>query len=263
MRRDELLKEIESLINEAQQVYGAFVRSYCLEKLKTQIDETKYKELKEQYAEFKGIDFAEAYQKWYSRTLTIIKVVLPQRQTEFEQLYAPSSNRKELTILNYTIQDAIKGIYNERTRVEPTTANDLIRTQIHILKSVYELADKRLNEINNMLELDVFEKELDSARHLLKNKYFRSAGAICGVLIEKHLLGMLKFAGLKQSKNNPTISTLNDDLYSNSIIDSVQYKFLLYLGGIRNKCDHNKAEDPTKEEIQELINGTEKVINTY
>jgi hypothetical protein len=29
-----------------------------------------------------------------------------------------------------------------------------------------------------------------------------------------------------------------------------------------NKCDHKKTDDPTQDEINSLINGTEKVIKT-
>lgn len=114
-----------------------------------------------------------------------------------------------------------------------------------------------------MLEFDIFEKELDAARHLLKNKYYRSAGAICGVIIEKHLTNILNNNNILITKKNPGINDLNSLLYENQLIDSTKFKFITFLADIRNKCDHNKDVEPTKEEIHDLIEGTQKIIKTY
>lgn len=46
------------------------------------------------------------------------------------------------------------------------------------------------------------------------------------------------------------------------VYDIVNWRFIQHLGDIRNLCDHNKDREPTKEEVEELINGTEKVIKT-
>lgn len=35
-----------------------------------------------------------------------------------------------------------------------------------------------------------------------------------------------------------------------------------HLGDIRNLCDHNKDREPTKEEVEELINGIDQIIKT-
>ncbi len=46
------------------------------------------------------------------------------------------------------------------------------------------------------------------------------------------------------------------------VYDIVNWRFIQHLGDIRNLCDYNKDREPTKEEVEELINGTEKVIKT-
>lgn len=263
MKKDELIKELDNLIEDSEGLRISFLYDHCLDSLKQQLDEVKFNEFKKEYKKQKKGTFSELYQKWYAKAFSIIQRILPERKLEFEKLYLPLNNRKELTLLNYTIFDAIRGIHNEYKKIRVDSASNLLDIQIDIVKSVKEVIEHKLNEITSMLEFDVFEKEIDSARFLLKNKYLRSAGAICGVILEKHLLSMLVAAGEKPTKKNPALNDLNDDLYNKKIIDSTQFKFLLFLGDIRNKCDHNKTQDPTKEEVEDLINGTEKVIKTY
>lgn len=264
MNKEQLISEVDNIITESESVIGSFIYSNVLKEVEKEgASKIKYEKLIKKFEKYKKIDFSEVYQKWYSKATAIIKIVMPNRYSEFENLYLPSKTRKEISLLNYTIFDAIRRISNRGGNINPNTAMDLITTQIDILKSIREVLEHRLNEISNLLEFDVFEKEIDSARYLLKNKYLRSAGAICGVIIEKHLTNMLTLAGEKPSKKEPTINDLNDDLYKHQIINTTQYKYLIYLGDIRNKCDHNKKVEQTKDDVEDLINGTEKIIKTY
>ncbi|MFC6759589.1 hypothetical protein ACFQFQ_08995 [Sulfitobacter porphyrae] len=41
-----------------------------------------------------------------------------------------------------------------------------------------------------------------------------------------------------------------------------QWRFIQHLADIRNICDHAKGREPTKEEIEDLVAGTEKVLKT-
>lgn len=263
MTKEDLIKKVETLISESDDLYGSFLYHYCLDDFKRAYTQTEFESRKKKLKKYAEINFDEKYQKWYSKTLAIIKIVLPGRQKEFELLYRAANERKQLTLLNYTISDAIRGMQTRDKSITAYAASDLLKTQINIVKSLREVLESRLNEIKNLLEFDVFEKEIDSARYLLKNKYVRSAGAICGVIIEKHLVNMLAAMNIVPSKKNPTINDLNEDLYKNDIIDLTQYKYLQYLGDIRNKCDHNKSVEPTKEEVEDLINGTDKIIKSY
>lgn len=49
----------------------------------------------------------------------------------------------------------------------------------------------------------MMDSEIDSAKLLLKNGFLRAAGAICGVVLEKHFSTICQARGLKQSKKNP------------------------------------------------------------
>jgi hypothetical protein len=64
------------------------------------------------------------------------------------------------------------------------------------------------------------------------------------------------------SKKDPGISYLNDLLKSKDVIDVPQWRAIQYLGDLRNLCDHSKGQEPTHEQIAELIGGVTKVTKT-
>ena len=113
-----------------------------------------------------------------------------------------------------------------------------------------------------VLQADVFDSELESARELLKKGYIRAAGAIAGVVLEKHLGHVCGKHNLKTRKKHPTINDFNQMLKDNSVIDTAVWRKIQYLGDIRNLCDHNKDRDPKGEEVTSLLDGVEQIIKT-
>jgi hypothetical protein len=80
----------------------------------------------------------------------------------------------------------------------------------------------------------------------------RAAGAVAGVVLEKHLAQVCENHAIKVSKKNPTVGDLNDLLKSSGIIDTPRWQANQYLADIRNISDHNKAKEPTEEQISDL-----------
>jgi hypothetical protein len=103
---------------------------------------------------------------------------------------------------------------------------------------------------------------LDAARELTKHGFLRGAGAIAGVVLEKHLLQVAQNHSLSIRKQHPTISDLNDALKNGSVLDVPQWRGIQRLGDLRNLCDHNKHREPTEIELAELIDGVEKITKT-
>ena len=91
--------------------------------------------------------------------------------------------------------------------------------------------------------------------------YYRAAGAICGVVLEKHFSGVCDKRSIILKKKNPTIADYNDALKDNAY-DTIEWRRIQRLGDIRNLCDHSKDREPTKDEVEELISGTERTIKT-
>ncbi len=210
----------------------------------------------------RALIIAQEYQIWYTKASIIVKEILPNRYDEFAECYK-CLNRKGITYSNFSIYDYITGVSCGRQRFDPK-ATALIKfiNQINIIKSISESVDNVLFNIKNSMELEILDDELLSSRKLWKKGYLRSAGALCGVILEKHFSTMLKNHNLKLSKKEPCISDYNDLFKQENIYDIINWRFIQHLGDIRNLCDHNKDREPTKDEVDELINGTDKVIKT-
>lgn len=203
--------------------------------------------------------FTSKYDLWYSKALNVVKNILPDRKEDFILLYK-NDKRKDLNASNYTIFDALKGVTRGGT-IYPAIAIANLIQQKSILKACLEKFDTKIYNIQAVLQADIFDSELDSARYLLKNGFLRASGAICGVILEKHLSKVCDDNKIKISKKEPTLSTYNDALKDN-VYDTMEWRRMQRLGDLRNLCDHDKKKEPTKEEVEELISGTDRVIKT-
>ena len=164
------------------------------------------------------------------------------------------------------MSDYLLGICISRGGVrqfDPRVAG-LIRfsTQVDIVRSIVENIDNVLFNIKSNIEFEVLDNELDSSRTLLKKGYLRSVGAICGVVLESHFKTIMKNHNLVATKSDMTISDYNDLFKKEGIYDVPKWRNIQYLGDIRNLCDHSKDREPTKDEVEELLNGTIRIIKT-
>lgn len=211
--------------------------------------------------------FNVAYEAWYSESLAVIRQLLPDRFQDFKDHFEPPKGRKnnDITFANYRIQDALNGLRVSRygeTIADEKAAIPHFRQQVAILQAAEKRFESSLFEIRQLVQADLFDSEIAAARELLKNKFLRAAGAIAGVVLEKHLLQVCDDHNLKIIKKNPGISDLNELLKANSVLDVPQWRFISMLGDIRNICDHNKKSDPTETQVSDLIDGADKILKT-
>lgn len=200
--------------------------------------------------------FIGNYEQWYSKAYAIIKVVLPDRLSDFTKWYR-DDKRKSISRENYCVSDALRGVSGQG--YEPYIASWLMRQQIGILKSCIDRFDSKLYDIQTTLQADMFDSEIESAKHLQKRGFLRASGAVCGVVIEKHLSQVCENRKIVLRKTNPSISDYNDALKDN-VYDTINWRKIQHLGDLRNLCDHKKDREPTKEEVTELISGTDWLI---
>lgn len=249
---DDIKKEINELIAEGEKHYQGIC---CYESmvLKKPIDNEKETQEKASY-------FVNNYERWYSASLQIIKKILPDRVNDFVYLYK-GEKRKEITWQNYTISDAYQGLANATHSFHPGNAKYKMVQQVGMLSACLDRFDKKIYDLQLILQADVFDSEIDSAQHLLKMGFLRASGAICGVVIEKHLSSVCMSRGISIRKKNPTIADYNESL-KDIAYDTIEWRRMQRLGDLRNLCDHKKDREPTKEEVEELISGTEHVIKS-
>jgi hypothetical protein len=265
---DRFRSDLEALIKRGDRLHLAIQAECFPEEFARQT-----KELGDQVAEaVKELpSFGSDYQTWYSEAKAAVKQLLPDRLSDFVRHYEKPKPRREITAESYRIEDCLQGISITRGReweidrekvVGPEAAIPHFRQQLAILKSVTARFDSTLFDIRQLVQADLFDSELDAAQELLKNKFVRAAGALGGVVLERHLVQVCDNHGLRLAKKAPGISDLNNALKEANLIDVPQWRFIQHLGDIRNLCDHSKAAEPTAEQVADLLTGVAKVTKT-
>lgn len=208
--------------------------------------------------------FSNNYDAWYNESLRLIKIFIPERYDDFVSYYCADKRRKNIDVSNYTISDSLRNLRITRggeVLVEPTYAFDLFQQQLNIVNSINQCFESSLFNIKELLQADIFDSELDAAKELHKNGFYRAAGALCGVILEKHFSGVCTSHAIKLKKAAPGISDYNERLKDEGVIDNKSYLLIQRLGTIRNLCNHNKKQEPTKNDIEDLIHGTDKILH--
>ncbi len=208
--------------------------------------------------------FDGEYESWYSEALSVIDQVIPARVEDFVKQYK-NEKRKEVDFLTYGISDYLVGLTTRRygdVIADKNAALPKMKIQVAILKSAEKRFESKLFDIHEVLMADLFDSELEAAAELNKNGFTRGAGAIAGVVLEKHLGHVCAQHGLKTRKKHPTISDFNEMLKKASTISTAKWRFIQHLGDVRNLCDHNKGKEPTKDDVNDLIAGVDKVVKT-
>ena len=205
------------------------------------------------------VQLKQEFEIWYTESFALIKVVLPDRINDFSKMYYNDKTKNGLMTYFQHIPSMLDE-WGDSTIIDQVKS--VLDSQIGILKSCEKRFESSLFDIKQLLQADIFDSELDAARELNKKGFLRAAGAISGVVLEGHLKQVCINHNIVIKKTNPTISDFNQLLKDNEIIETHDWRFIQRLGDIRNLCDHKKQREPTKEEIEELIKGVEKIIKT-
>ncbi|MFL9669747.1 hypothetical protein WIX39_022580 [Variovorax sp. AB1(2024)] len=210
--------------------------------------------------------FRAGYQSWYSEALAVVRQLLPDRTADFVRHYEKPKTRKSLTNENYRIEDYLQGLTVSsplgEVIVKVSAAMPHFEQQVAILKSASARFESSLFDIKHIVQADLLDSEIETAEELAKYKFVRAAGAVAGVVLERHLGLVCADRKCSPPKKNPTISDFNDALRNAGAIDVPQWRFIQHLADTRNLCDHSKVPEPTKEQVDDLIAGVKKIAKT-
>lgn len=209
--------------------------------------------------------FKDAYQAWYSECIAVLKQLLPDRLDDFIRLYEKPKGRKEIGFENYRIEDALQGLtitYLDEVRADAKSGLPHMRQQVAILDALKNRFESSLYDIRQLVQADLLDSELEAARELLRHKFMRAAGAVAGVVLEKHLSDVCTAHNVKLAKKHPGIADLNEALKNAGVIGTAEWRFNQHLADIRNLCDHNKHKEPSADQVNDLIDGVAKVTKT-
>jgi HEPN domain-containing protein len=190
-----------------------------------------------------NVDDNIVYEYFYSKSLSIVSQLLPNRKDDFMSMYQ-SVNKYNEGAIGYKYRYGY------------------IKKQAGILKAALDSLDSCIYDISQQLLYNIFDDELLAAEHLLKNGFLRASGVVVGVVLEKHLKGILLKHNIDIVEKNPALAILYTELYKNKIIDINAFRNIEWISSLRNKCSHNKESEPTKTDVEDLISGVKKIIST-
>ena len=203
------------------------------------------------------------YQAWYSLALPVVRQLVPDRYDEFQSCYS-ADKRKDLTLRNFTISDYFVGV-SLVAWGDDTPLDQFVRRfvdQLAIVDAAAARLDSILADVRGALQAEMFDDELHAASVLAKSGFLRAAGALAGVALERHLSAVAERHQVKLKTKEPTIAQLNDPLREAGITDLPTWRFIQRLGDLRNLCDHAKTQEPTKEQVAELLDGVSRITKT-
>jgi hypothetical protein len=211
--------------------------------------------------------FKGEYQRWYSEARALLRQVLPDRVDDFTRHYEKPKGRKSIDYENYRIEDYLQSLhvtrgYAKETVVNTSAAIPQFQQQLAIVEAAGARFKSSLFEIRQLVQADLLDSELEAAEILAKHKFVRAAGAVAGVVLEKHLAQVCNDHKITVGKKNPTISDFNELLKAGSVIDLPQWRFIQHLADIRNLCDHGRTPEPSSEQVNDLLQGTKKITKT-
>jgi len=208
-------------------------------------------------------DFGPLYERWYTKALAAVTQVAPERLPEFKEAYRHET-RKRISYETYTIADFLLGLRVSRDGepVFDTTqafAVKLLR-QIGIVCACVDLSSSVLRDIRSSLRSEILDDDVNAARALFRAGHLRSAGVVCGVVLEAHLQAVCERRSIRIAKKDPGIGDLNELLKAGCAYDIPTWRLIQRLADIRNLCGHKKDREPKADEVEDLISGTDKII---
>jgi len=214
------------------------------------------------------IEFGVVYQDWYSRALKLVEALAPERLEEFISYYRIDPKRKDTSYASYVIQDYIKGVAARRDIYTDEPLWDIhqavmmrVLNQFQILSSLSSRIDSVLQDVTGHLFAEIQDSELQAAVQL-KRISKRASGALAGVVLERHLQRAAANHKIPIRKASPTIADLNDPLKQAGVYELPMWRKIQLLADLRNLCSHQKADEPTGEQVDELIAGVNSVIKS-
>lgn len=267
---DRFKKDLDALLELGTQLEMAMQYEVAPKEFKAAIVKAvTSKELKTTADEFlkKLPSFAGEYQRWYSEAIALLRQLLPDRVADFVRHYEKPKGRKNISYENYRIEDYLQGLritrgYDKEVVVDSSAAIPQFKQQLAMVKAAKARFESSLFEIRQLVQADLLDSELEAAEVLSKHKFFRAAGALAGVVLERHLSQVCADRQLPIGKKNPTIADFNETLKAGGAIDLPQWRFIQHLADIRNLCDHSRSPEPTADQVIDLLAGAKKVTKT-
>ena len=204
----------------------------------------------------------ERYQVWYTQSLRMVAIVLPERRREFEGYYrCDEDGRHQPATISAILgslsgprvsgekREALAGLFDPG--LEQATFLHLLGMQLAILASAVPtlLPEERRPH-----------RELQAARSLLSEGHRRAAGAVAGVVLERHLSWVAQRHDLSLSeRDSASLPRLNRSLRKAGVYGAARSRQIERLAEIRDSCLCRKRK-VSPQLVSKLFSGVEETL---
>jgi hypothetical protein len=108
--------------------------------------------------------------------------------------------------------------------------------------------------------MDEIGAELAEARDHERAGRVRAAGCIAGVVLERRLVGLASAHGAVMTKKLSTLDDYNSALKGMRVYDQATWRRIQHLTDLRNRCAHALADEPTRQDAKDIVEGVEAVL---
>lgn len=151
-----------------------------------------------------------------------------------------------------------------------------MENQLTILKRLIGVLRAALDDLNNgllipfkqLVQAEVFDSELDQAKHFLETGYITAAAVTAGVVLETAIRELCKnhdeIELYPEDSNIPKkLDVLNSALKKADVYSTLQQKRITALADIRNNAAHGNTENFNKEDVADMIRDIERFLLEY
>lgn len=203
--------------------------------------------------------FIHAYHEWYSASVALVEGNMPSRSSEMVALHEGLRGAKQSPMPMMQLLQLQWMTFDQQLMMASR-----ITHMKSLVSSIPAYMKARLHDVELAVAQAYVHDELSEAEVLLKARFIRAAGAIVGVLLERHLKLLCdRHHPCISYTKSAAISQLNDLLRDRGVYDVAQWRRVQWMGDVRNSCDHARTTEPPEKDVEDLIREVGKFVSLF
>ena len=205
------------------------------------------------------VSFYSRYQRWYTCALPLVKEAAPDRYAEFQSYYEQPNRYGPAR--TYTMQDFFNDYSPVLYECQPwVEALRCFVSQIYIITAARDRLEWRaVMDAPDHMQREVELAELETARCLIPMSQ-HAAAAMAGTIFQHFVQALAKKHKLTFRKLSPPPREVVNRLKEAKVLEADVANQCTWLAGIHERCLREGGELPTRDQVGDLINGTQWLL---
>lgn len=187
------------------------------------------------------------YEHWYVAALRLVRAILDEEEVErFVRAYDDFYGTQQY-LTGPTPLDSVN------------TFAAMLARQKGLVAAIPDVIEAKALDLRILVVGDVLGGEMEKARLLLEQGLVREAGVIGGIALEGHLKLLHGVSSLEYSPADSMVDLVKR-LRKEGVLTVGDQKKVTAMAVTRNKCAHKADQEPTFEEVEDLLDDVERFM---